>query len=230
MHFPRSVFPPKSLGATLGRGPPAWFCTTSTDCFARKVQACCILLPILGFTAFLAKRRPVVPKCEWESRFRSPRCGFIPPEEFPSPAAAPCHHGRCPLVVSSSSKPKLREDVDFRALLRNRVRSQFSLLPVRVALSFHGLCSPSRSFSPHPKARRSQQPKSHENSASSRARNVAIRFTRAGIPSPIQRPSRHSPKQLGSDDHRLARRQGPMTLQGVSLSGKSVQSRSSRKC
>jgi hypothetical protein len=36
--------------------PPSWFLTTSTACSSSTVRACCIPLPILGFTAFPPRR------------------------------------------------------------------------------------------------------------------------------------------------------------------------------
>jgi hypothetical protein len=47
------VFPPARLVvATDKQVPPSWFRTTSTAFSVRRLQACCILLPILGFAAF----------------------------------------------------------------------------------------------------------------------------------------------------------------------------------
>jgi hypothetical protein len=111
-------------------------------------RACCIPLPILGFAAFLCARpAPPSPVCR-SAAF--PATLFVPLEEFPSPAAAPCHHGRCPLAVPPGASSRSREtrcqvlpstrvcasDADFEALLRLRVRSVVAPLPVRHALSF----------------------------------------------------------------------------------------------
>jgi len=40
------------------RVPSSWFCTTSTVSSARRLRACCIPLPAMGFVAFLMSRIP----------------------------------------------------------------------------------------------------------------------------------------------------------------------------
>jgi hypothetical protein len=50
--------------------PSSWFRTTSTACSAVSLQACCILLPTLGFTAFLSSSRSAC--ADFDSA--SPRC------------------------------------------------------------------------------------------------------------------------------------------------------------
>jgi hypothetical protein len=113
-----------------------------------ELRACCIPLPILGFAAF-PDIRPAAPLPVCRSA-AFPATRFVPLEEFPSAAAAPCHHGRCPLAVPPHASPRSRatrcqvhsstriraSDADFEALLRLRVRSVFAPLPVRHALSF----------------------------------------------------------------------------------------------
>ena len=58
--------------------PPVPFLTTSAGCSAYVLQACCILLPTMGFAL----------------------AGASPFEAFPFVTAHPCHHFRCPLDVS----------------------------------------------------------------------------------------------------------------------------------
>ena len=96
---------------------------------------------------YCARPAPPFPVCR-SAAFPATR--FVPLEEFPSPAAAPCHHGRCPLAVPPDASSRFWEtrcqvlpstricalDADFEALLRLRVRSVFAPLPVRHALSF----------------------------------------------------------------------------------------------
>jgi len=64
-----------------------------------------------GFVAPRCQRRFAAFHASWvrsglnrtELHARFPRRGFIPLEELPSPAAAPCHHGRCPPAVIARS-------------------------------------------------------------------------------------------------------------------------------
>jgi hypothetical protein len=96
------------------------------------VQACCILLPIMGFAAFLRSgiRRFAEAIDGRPARFSTAL--FVPPEGFPSSAAVPCHHGRCPRVVVASRPMRVpsaplpdpslfalsTKFLDFEALLR----------------------------------------------------------------------------------------------------------------
>jgi len=87
-----------------GLSPPRRF---SPRCRSR---ACCIPHPTLGFNVFQqatslsARERPRAIAC-------FPTKRFTPFEDFPSPAAAPCLHGRCPPAVvqwaSSVIEPEL---------------------------------------------------------------------------------------------------------------------------
>jgi len=64
-----------------------------------------------GFVAPRCQRRFAAFHASWvrsglnrtELHARFPRRGFIPLEELPSPAAVPCHHGRCPPAVIARS-------------------------------------------------------------------------------------------------------------------------------
>jgi len=55
------------------RVPPSWFCTTSTVCSSSTLRACCIPLPILGFTAFPAVAKQPSPRCFPALRSLPPR-------------------------------------------------------------------------------------------------------------------------------------------------------------
>jgi hypothetical protein len=91
---------------------------------------------------------------------RSSTARFVPPEGFPSPAAAPRHRGRClpavlPLpILRFLSFPLPGPNlvaftagvVDSKALLHLRVRNVEPPLPVIRRPILPGLCSPSRSF------------------------------------------------------------------------------------
>jgi len=48
---------------SLTRVPPSWFLTTSTVCSSSTPRACCIPLPILGFTAFPTVAKRPSPRC-----------------------------------------------------------------------------------------------------------------------------------------------------------------------
>ena len=77
--------------------PSSWFCTTSTACSAAKLRACCIPLPTMGFVSFPGFRFQTAEAVGERGPFPATH---VPLEELPSSAAAPCHHGRCPLVVT----------------------------------------------------------------------------------------------------------------------------------
>jgi hypothetical protein len=84
---------------------------------------------------------------------------FTPPEGIlassrtTSPWPLPPCRSRCPRSTREARRcqhtPRAPRDhhVDFEALLRRRVRTTLDRCRPRDALSFHGLCSPSRSFS-----------------------------------------------------------------------------------
>jgi len=67
----------------------------------RKVRACCIPLPTLGFVAFPGYRDPRTCRSSSERALPFPATPFIPFEECPSLVAAPRHRGRCPLAVTT---------------------------------------------------------------------------------------------------------------------------------
>jgi hypothetical protein len=91
---------------------------------------------------------------------RFPTARFVPPEGFPSPAAVPRHRGRCLPAVLPQPFPRFLPYslpnpilcaftagvVDFKALLRLRVRNVEPPLPVVRRPILPGLGSPSRSF------------------------------------------------------------------------------------
>jgi hypothetical protein len=129
-------------------------------------RACCIPLPVLGFAAFPAtcsqrpetratRRRSVLEIGARQARFPRRNRPF---EEFPPPAAVPCHHGPLPPCRQAPlgwSRPLLpvagrqkwcgpKEALDFEVLLRERVRCARHPFGCRIARSFHGLVSPSR--------------------------------------------------------------------------------------
>jgi len=63
--LPDSDFrPPPSASGCHSRSlvPSSWFRTTSTAFSAHGSQACCILLPTLGFVSFPARPKPCIPR------------------------------------------------------------------------------------------------------------------------------------------------------------------------
>jgi len=119
--------------------PSSWFLTTSTGSSARRLRACCIPLPILGFAAFRIRRvrGPRVPG----RRRRSSRRGSHPSKGCSPPAAAPRHRGRCPRAVGPPSRAAStpgRCSTGGSVAIRLRCR-------LRITRSSHGLCPPSRS-------------------------------------------------------------------------------------
>jgi hypothetical protein len=72
------------------------------------LRVCCTPQPAMGSDAFLSL---AVPLAEANGPAGPFPHRYTPFEEFPSSAAVPCHHGRCPLVVTSHStfhfEPKL---------------------------------------------------------------------------------------------------------------------------
>jgi len=75
------------------RVPSSRFLTASTACSVRRLQVCCTLLPIMGFTVFHAP---------FACGSGDPQCADGAPhdagpfEEYPSPIAVPRHRGRLP--------------------------------------------------------------------------------------------------------------------------------------
>jgi len=128
----------------LSRVPPSWFCTTSAASSSGRSRACCVPLPILGFTAFLSSCDSFrAPKSSTRPvRSPSPRCAFIPLEGSSSAAAASRHRDRCLPGVRSSA---FANDVTFEALLRSRVCDVPLPLPAVPRPVLPGLRSPSRS-------------------------------------------------------------------------------------
>lgn len=154
--------------------PPAWFCTTSTVYSSSRLQACCILLPDLGFTAFRGFRRPKTRES------RGGRCSLpaargpyeVSPRRLPYRVTAAlallwlllafgrCSRGRthstshlkAGLGVAISSPVArlpvgrgLHREARFRAFLNRRVCGvQLAMKRYLHAKSFHGFRSPSR--------------------------------------------------------------------------------------
>jgi len=84
------------------RVPPSRFLTALTASSTRVSRACCIPLPTMRFAAFPSLAASTTRR--WPCACsRLPRDALTPFEEFPSPAAAPRHRGRCPLAVSTRS-------------------------------------------------------------------------------------------------------------------------------
>jgi hypothetical protein len=147
---PARALPPllRARGSLPGhRVPTSWFRTTSPVFAAVESQACCILLPIVGFIAFHA-------------HFSAPSRCHSPFEEDLSRAAVPCRHGRYlrdvpsqPLAPLAIGVLQLRPfltpsaaSVTFKVLLRAGVlylRAPYSGVG---GLSFPGFRSPPRSF------------------------------------------------------------------------------------
>jgi len=145
--------------------PSSWFHTTSTVSSARRSRACCIPLPVMGFVAFLGAGFPI-PDLASQIAAGGPnpssRRTFTPPEgtldcsrttsPWPLP---PCRQRPVPLgsslvtVAGDAFGAPPDRSVDFEALLRRRVRTPRDRCRSSGALSFHGLCSPSRSFLPN---------------------------------------------------------------------------------
>lgn len=73
--------------------PSSWFLTTSTASSARQSQACCILLPVMGFVPFQGAGIPDLRRDLGHSH-RSSRRGLTPFEVFPSSTAVPRHRDR----------------------------------------------------------------------------------------------------------------------------------------
>lgn len=154
--------------------PPAWSRTTSTAYSSSRLQACCILLPDLGFTAFRGFRRPKTRKS------RGGRCSLpaargpyeVSPRRLPYRVTAalallwlPHAFGRCSRGRAHSTShlkagfgvairsPVSRQSVGrglhrearFRAFLNRRVCGvQVAVKRILHAKSFHGFRSPSR--------------------------------------------------------------------------------------
>jgi len=73
--LPDSDFrPPPSASGCHSRSPvpSSWFRTTSTAFSAHGSQACCILLPTLGFVSFPARPKPRIPRDATTPRRTSP--------------------------------------------------------------------------------------------------------------------------------------------------------------
>lgn len=79
--------------------PPSWSLTTSTACSTDDSQACCIPLPILGFTGF-----PRSPSADGVKRFPS---GAIPFRAYPPAKPHPRHRGPLPSCRFRAASPSL---------------------------------------------------------------------------------------------------------------------------
>jgi len=72
---PGRAFPPglRDEATSPVRVPPSWFLTTSTVCSSSTSRACCIPLPILGFTAFQPVAKRTSSRCFPALRSLDPR-------------------------------------------------------------------------------------------------------------------------------------------------------------
>jgi hypothetical protein len=96
--------PLRPSGATQTTVPPPWFLSTVTGCSARQPQACCSLVPAMGFTAFPPFANPDTGRIQRLAPSKGiPAARFIPFDEFPSSAAVPHHCGRCPPAITACS-------------------------------------------------------------------------------------------------------------------------------
>jgi hypothetical protein len=112
--------------------PPSWVLTTLTVCSTDDSQACCILLPTLGFIGFWRSVRRA------RRDFRASPPMPCPPERSPPKQpyrTSPC--GRAPLPLRTSE-----DAVDFEALFRWGVRCDARPLPAVLARGSPGLPSP----------------------------------------------------------------------------------------
>jgi hypothetical protein len=155
--------PRASLRASVPRShprdpvPSPWFRTTSTVSSARRSRACCIPLPVMGFAAFQVAGFPVPRRCSGQSPTAGGRTDIVPASASHTPRRNPRqqpHHVTVAVAPVPFAMAPLSRDhpVDFEALLRRRVRASPDRCQSGDALSFHGLCSPPRSFRgrPHP--------------------------------------------------------------------------------
>jgi hypothetical protein len=142
--------------------PSSWFCTTSTVSSARRSRACCIPLPVMGFAAFLeaGSRSSTWQARSWREVRNLPRDALHTPRRHhrlqpyhvtvavaPLPLAIDPARlvGTPPLPAPSLRAPPDRS-LDFEAFLRRRIWTPRDRFQSRGILSFHGLCSPSRSL------------------------------------------------------------------------------------
>jgi hypothetical protein len=144
--------------------PSSWFRTTSTVSSARRLRACCIPLPVMGFAAFRASPAPSPTTgkpidggrrtCRPRSALHTPR-RILGSSRTTSPwPLPPCRwlsHRPDPPTSTVAGEhlgaPPVRS-LDFGALLRRRVRTRTDRCRSNRILSFPGLCSPSKSFLP----------------------------------------------------------------------------------
>jgi hypothetical protein len=167
----RTLSRPSEKAATPSPVPPAWFLTTSTVCSSPTVQACFILLPILGFAAFRPVAKPVSPQ--------APSC---PSKRSPRRQLARCHHRACPLVLYSP----LSRRRDLRALLHRRIRCAMRRFQRAVPGAPMGLAgSTFRSVSATPPVSEEAEP-----------RGGAV-SKRSSCTSKIRRPLGPTPRRLG---------------------------------
>lgn len=124
--------------------PSLWFFTASMVSSARRMRAYCIPLPIMGFAVFqnLGYRAPARSGHKHHVAMAVGAAKIILNDANHTPRRTPLHKSR---VVSPQPLPPCRFD-DSEALLLCEVRTKGSPLPVNHGLSFHGLCSPSRSI------------------------------------------------------------------------------------
>lgn len=133
-----------SLSGAFGVGLPSpshvpspRFLTTSTACSTHDSQACCILLPILGFTGFL----PAPSADGW--RAHPHRCHTL--QSLSAYKAASPSPGTVTLLPFQSCVPVLGGSGDFKVLLRASVRGEASSLPIGRTRCSLGLPAPGTS-------------------------------------------------------------------------------------
>jgi hypothetical protein len=145
------------------RAPTSLFRTASPASPARDSQACCILLPILGFDAFLLRSGGAGPtnptiagrmRCRTHGNPEVSRIAFHTPRRTPPPrsrGASPrslpprtslrCRSATCPSFPVARKRVLDRIDsvLSLEALLREEVRTAVHLLRVHGSLSSLGL-------------------------------------------------------------------------------------------
>jgi hypothetical protein len=163
--------PRASLRASVPRShprdpvPSSWFRTTSTGSSARRSRACCIPLPVMGFAAFRVADFPGPRRCSGQSPTTAGRTDIVPAAPLTPPEGIlassrttspwplpPCRSKRPPSTRDDAPLPVHRRELRETAPSTSRPCSavEFGRPPTvagrRCALSFHGLCSPPRSF------------------------------------------------------------------------------------
>jgi len=127
---------------------PSWFRTTSTAYSTQSLRAYCIPLSTMGFATFPLQSNLNLQEKKAEKK-NFPATHFIPLEEYPSSAAASCHHDRYLHAVVESRLNTKAFIYNFLSTSRSYSTDELAMLSHRFqhdnTRSFHGLCSPSRS-------------------------------------------------------------------------------------